>query len=245
MTDAHCHLDSVQFKGVEINQLIADVDFAISCGANVASSARCVLLARQNDQIYAAVGLGYEPVYSRWGDLKKELLALGQDPKTVAIGECGIDSDNPKEDDLLKFHLELARELDLPLIIHNRHRDDRVHKILGSYPKVMMHCFTGTYEQMMECVEKEWYISFGGILTFKKSHELRSVANAVPEDKLLIETDAPYLSPEPVRGDVNYPTNVKIIAEALAQIRGVTLEEIGNQTQENALRLFSKITHGK
>jgi len=107
------------------------------------------------------------------------------------------------------------------------------------YSKVQMHCFTGNIDQMQECVKRGWYISFGGILTFKSSHELREVAKQVPEDRLLIETDSPYLAPEPVRGTVNTPANVKIVAQTLASVRGTSVEEIDRITSANFAKLFS------
>ncbi len=239
MTDAHCHLDNPQLEEVDSPILLSGIDIAITCGANIPSSKRCVAIANKNPQVYAAVGLGYEPVYSQWDKLKKELLEMGGNKKTVAIGECGLDSDNLQEDELLEFHLDLAKELDLPLVIHNRHQDERIFKILGDYPKVMMHCFTGSIEQMKSCVDRGWYISFGGIATFKKSDALREVVMQTPENRLLIETDSPYLSPEPIRGSVNTPANVKIVAEMVAKLRGVSIAEVDNITTLNVRKLFN------
>jgi len=136
--------------------------------------------------------------------------------------------------ELFKFNINLAKETGLPLVVHCRDAFDGIFETLD-YDKVQMHCFTGNEEEMRECVKRGWYISFGGILTFKKSEELRRVARLVPEDKILAETDSPYLAPEPVRGSRNTPANVKYVLSCLAEIRGTDMERI---ISENARRLF-------
>lgn len=235
MIDSHCHLDSVQF---EVLPDVSGLEAVITSGASIASSKRCVEIASKLYNVYATVGLGYEPKYRQWERLEKEIGELCKNKKVVGIGECGIDSDNLGEEELLAFHVKIAKALDLPLVVHNRRQDEKVLSILGDYPKVMIHCFTSDMAFMEECVRRGWYVSFGGIVTFKKSEELREVVKRVPEDKLLIETDAPYLAPEPVRGSRNVPANVKIIAKPIAEIRGTSIEKIEDITTRNAKRLF-------
>ena len=168
---------------------------------------------------------------------EKELRKLLKMPKVVAVGECGLDTGSDEEVDLFKFNIELAKETGLPLVVHCRNQFEKVFEALD-LDRVQMHCFTGNMEQMQECVRRGWYIGLGGIVTFKSSHELREVAKEIPEDRLLIETDAPYLAPEPVRGSRNTPQNVKIVAAKISEVRGTSINQIEEITTQNARRLF-------
>ncbi len=227
MTDAHCHLQDLESFDV------SGLKFVICAGFDIKSSKKAIQIAQMFPNVYAAVGIHPES-----NDNFLEIEKLVKFPKVVAIGECGLDSDDPRELDLLKLHVDLAKEHDLPLVIHNRNQDKNILNILGDYSKVMMHCFTGNEEFMKECVSRGWYISFGGILTFKRSEYLREIAKLVPENLLLIETDSPYLAPEPHRGSQNRPKNVKIVAELLAKLRGTSINQIEEITDNNCKRLF-------
>lgn len=228
MTDAHCHLQDLD------NFDISNLEFVICSGASIESSKKAIKIAQKFPNVYATVGIHPESK-----DNFSEIKNLVNQPKVIAIGECGLDSDNLREIELLKLHVALAKELDLPLVIHNRNQDQNILEIVSNYPKVMMHCFTGSESFMKECVDRGWYISFGGILTFKRSEGLREVAKLVPDDKLLIETDSPYLSPEPVRNKQNRPGNVKIVAELLASLRNTSINQIEEVTDKNVERLFN------
>ncbi len=236
MTDAHCHLQYLSDIGSEVQRCkAAGITRLICAGYDLESSKKAIEINKQFPQVFATVGSHPDAK-----DFDREiLLKLAKHPKVVAIGECGLDSDDTRELELLSLHVALAKETNLPLIIHNRHQDQKVLEILGNYPKVMLHCFTGDENFMQTCVGRGWYISFGGILTFKKSDELRAIAKLVPEDRLLVETDSPYLAPEPHRGSQNQPKNVKIIAQLLAKLRGTSINRIEEITDRNAEILFN------
>lgn len=243
MVDAHCHLYEFENIESEIEKFKQIGGTAmLSCGGDLESSKRSVEIARKYPEVFVAVGV--HPEHQKTLPREEEFLDLVNNKKVVAIGECGLDyypDTSVEEKDfqikLLKFNVDLAKKTNLPLVVHCRNAFDDVFENLH-YPRVQMHCFTGNMEQMQECVKRGWYISFGGILTFKSNHALREVAKQVPEDKVLIETDSPYLAPEPIRGTTNTPANVKIIAEALALVRGVSIAEIDMLTTKNAKELF-------
>ena len=230
MVDVHCHLQ----ESLEIEKEIEGLDLVICAGASITSSRQAIEIAAKHKNVYATVGIHPESK-----DSFDQIAALAKSPKVVAIGECGLDSDDPREIELLKLHVNLARDLNLPLVINNRNQDQKILDLVGDYPKVMLHCFTGNLGFMQESVSRGWYISFGGILTFKKRDGLREVAKLVPSDKLLTETDAPYLAPEPLRGSPNIPANVKIIAQLLANLRGTSIDQIVTTVMNNCKTLFN------
>ncbi len=252
MIDAHCHLQEFEdIQAIVSSAGKAGIAGMICCGADLESSKKAIEIAEKFEQVYATVGCHPDQIFnfkflissplSRFAN--NQFLKLAKSKKVVAIGECGLDflPETRKEEksaqrELLKFNIDLAKKARLPLVVHCRNAFADIFEIVD-YDKVQMHCFTGNMEQMQECVRRGWYISFGGIVTFKSSQELREVAKAVPEDKLLVETDAPYLAPEPVRGSRNMPTNVKIVAAKIAEVRGTSINQIEEVTTENA-RLF-------
>lgn len=231
MTDAHCHLQDIP------NFDISNLRFVICSGASIESSRQAIAIAAKHHNVYATVGVHPESK-DELSIMYHVLRGLAKENKVVAIGECGLDSDNPREIELLKFHVDWAKETNLPLIIHNRNQDQKILETLGDYSKVMLHCFTSDEKFMKESVNRGWYISLGGILTFKNSGDLREVAKLVPDDKLLIETDSPYLSPEPFRGKPNSPKNVKMVAQMLANLRNTSIDQIEEITDNNIQKLF-------
>lgn len=249
MIDAHCHLQDCE----NIEKAIEGLEAVICCGADLESSKQAIEIASKFPRVWATVGIHPEEnskskFLSSKQILKSKLLKLLKQPKVVAVGECGLDflpetseEEKSAQKELFKFNIDLAKETKLPLVVHCRNASGDIFQLLNANDQlpVMMHCFTGNMEQMRECVRRGWYISFGGIVTFKSSHELREVAKMVPEDKLLIETDAPYLAPEPIRGTRNEPKNVKIVAEVLAKVKSVTFEKIDDITTKNAIQLFN------
>ncbi len=250
MIDAHCHLQEFEdLQAVISNASSAGITGMICAGADLESSEKAVEIASQLSNVWATVGVLPEEnskfkILRSKEILKSKLLNLLKQPKVVAVGECGLDTDSEEEVELFKFNIELARETGLPLVVHCRNQFKKVFEVLD-LERVQMHCFTGDMEQMRECVRRGWYISLGGIVTFKSSHELREVAKAVPEDKLLIETDAPYLAPEPVRGSRNTPENVKIVAAKVAEVRNTSINQIEKITSDNCKRLFIKTNDNK
>ncbi|MBI2008510.1 TatD family hydrolase [Candidatus Amesbacteria bacterium] len=233
--DAHCHLyelsDMLSDIGTEVQRFKEAGGTAMVCaGADLETSRMAVELANKYAEVYATVGImTNERSHGEQIPNSNEFLKLTNHKKVVAIGECGLNKGDDTE--LFIFNINLAKETGLPLVVHCRDAFEKVFEVLD-YDKVQMHCFTGNEEQMRECVKRGWYISFGGILTFKKSEELRRVASLVPEDKILVETDSPYLAPEPVRGTKNTPANVKYVLNCLAK------DNMGQITSENAKRLF-------
>jgi TatD DNase family protein len=180
-----------------------------------------------------------------------ELIERAQHPKIVAFGEAGLDyhydnSPRAAQEEGLRRHITAARATGLPLVIHSRDCDPDMARILkeesgqGAFPAVL-HCFTGGRELAFTAIELGHYVSFTGILTFKRSDELRAIAAALPAERVLVETDAPYLAPLPYRGKRNEPAYVVETAKILAAARGVSFEEIAQQTTENFFRLFNKV----
>lgn len=234
MVDAHCHLQTSDIVTELQSCREVGVTRLICAGYDIESSEKAIEVASIYPEVFATVGIHPESK-----DDFSEIKRLVNQPKVIAIGECGLDSAEPRELDLLKLHVELAGEYNLPLVIHNRNQDQKILEIIGDYPKVMMHCFTSSESFMKQCVARGWYISFGGILTFKKRDELREIAKLVPDNKLLIETDSPYLAPEPLRGSQNNPKNVKIVAELLASLRNTSINQIEEITEKNCRQLFN------
>jgi TatD DNase family protein len=251
--DTHAHLDQEEFDGdrqsVVDRARAAGVEVVVAVGTTAAASLKCVELAAQFAGVYAAVGI--QPNYvaqAEPGDWE-QIEQLAAAPKVVAIGETGLDrhwdyTPFDLQREYFDRHMELARRLDLPFIIHMRDCDEDILMALREARQRgplsgVMHSFTGDGTMAAECVALGLYISFAGMVTYKKSQALRDCAAAIPLDRLLIETDSPYLSPEPVRGQrPNEPALLRHTAECLARVRGVPLEALAAQTTANARRLF-------
>lgn len=252
LIDTHAHLDAAEFQSdreavIERAQA-AGVSAIVCVGAGAESSAEAIRLAQRDERIFATVGI--HPNYAaeaQPGDWDR-VVALAREPRVVALGETGLDRyrDHAPFDvqqDYFDRHLRLSQQTGLPFIVHAREslpdilamlREARSRGPLAG----VMHSYTGDVATAGECLELGLYISFAGMLTFKKSEDLRLVAAAIPADRLLVETDSPYLSPEPLRGKRNEPANVVHTARRLAQARGVGLGELAEQTRANAARLF-------
>jgi TatD DNase family protein len=223
----------------------AGVDRVVTIGVGRASSERAVELAEAHSEVYAAVGVhphdasGYTPADELW------LRELAAHPKVVAIGECGLDhfrDHSPRSDQERAFRAQiaLARELGLPIVVHTRDAADDTLAILAADAEdhpVVLHCFS-LEDRVHEVAEAGYLASFAGPLTFPRSDALRAAAAALPADRLLVETDSPYLAPVPERGRTNRPANVMHTARALAAVRGVSLEELDAQIARNAARIF-------
>ncbi len=251
--DTHTHLDQTEFDDIRAKVVeraaVAGVTQLIAVGCTADDSRKCVQLASDFEGIHAAVGI--QPNYiseakpGDWAVLEQ----LAKEPGVVAIGETGLDRHwdyTPFDQQLDYFdrHMRLAEQLGLPFIVHMRDCDDDIMQALRAARergilKGVMHSFTGDAPMAAECVEMGMHISFAGMLTFKKSTALRECAATIPEGRLLIETDCPYLPPEPVRSKRPCePAFVRHTAECLAKVRGVTLEEIAALTTDNARAFF-------
>lgn len=254
LVDSHCHLDFPDFAS-ELDQIVARAE-AAGIGAMLTISTRV----RQFDRILAvaerfgnvACSIGTHPHYAaEERDVHlEEITGRAANPKVVAIGEAGLDyyyekSPIPDQEHGFRMHIEAARATGLPLVIHSRDADEHTGRILeeemakGEFGAVL-HCFTGGEKLARRGVEMGLYVSFSGVLTFNKSEDLRAIAAALPADRLLVETDAPYLAPTPMRGKRNEPSYVRHTAGVLAKVRGVSEAEIARITTENFFRLFAK-----
>ncbi|MGC4379262.1 TatD family hydrolase [Fictibacillus sp. Mic-4] len=251
MFDTHAHLNAVQFQeDVEevIERALAEgVEHIVVVGFDTETIHGAIKLAENYDFIYAAVG--WHPVDAI--DMRDEDLnwieELASHPKVVALGEMGLDyhwDKSPKEvqKEVFRRQIRLAKKVNLPIIIHNREATKDVVDILREEGAKevggIMHCFSGSLEVAKECMDMNFYISFGGPVTFKNAKKPKEVAKEVPIDRLLIETDCPYLSPHPFRGKRNEPSYVKYVAEALAELKEMPVEQLIEKTSENAKRLF-------
>ena len=247
--DSHAHLDDVRFDGEreEILDTLKDggVGLVLNVGCDLASSERSVELAERYGFVYAAVGSHPDDADHVDGKLLDRYRALAAQPKVKAIGEIGLDyhyEDVPRAQQIIAFEqqLELAEALKMPVIVHEREAHGDAMDIIRRHPDVrgVFHCFSGSKEMALWLVERGWYIGFTGDLTFKNARTAVETAQALPLDRILIETDCPYMAPEPYRGRRNDSRYVPLVAKKLAELRGLTPEEAGRQTTENARRLF-------
>ena len=252
LIDTHAHLDQPEFDAdrpaIVARARAAGVEAIVAIGVTADSSAAVVRLAGEYPEVYAAVGI--HPNYcaeAAAGDWDR-VVALASEPRVVALGETGLDcyrDHAPLElqQEVFARHLQLSQERDLPFVVHMRASEAPVMAMLREARQRgpltgVMHSFTGDATMAAECVELGLYISFAGMTTFKKSDDLRAVAATVPADRILIETDSPYLAPDPLRGKRNEPANVVHTARRLAATRGESFEEFAAQTTANARRLF-------
>jgi TatD DNase family protein len=254
LVDSHCHLDfpylSDQLDDVLARAKDAGIGTLVTICTRVRKFEQVLVIAEAHDHIFCSVGTHPHNADEERDVALDEIVSLSKHPKVVAIGEAGLDYhyDNAPRDDQekgLRIHIAAARETGLPLVIHTRDADEDTARILseemdkGPFSAVL-HCFTAGHELARKGVELGLYVSFSGVLTFKKSDELRDIAAGVPMDRVLVETDAPYLSPEPMRGRRNEPANVVHTAAKLAEVKGVSNAEIARVTTNNFYALFSK-----
>ncbi len=247
--DSHAHYDDRAFDGDREAVLSAlpeaGVCGVINCGVDILSSQKALALAKQYPFLWAAVGIhGQEAGRAKPGDLNR-LLPLLDEPRAVALGEIGLDyhyDDGAPRDvqrELLERQLQIAVERDVPVILHDREAHEDMWKLLQRYkPRGVMHCFSGSVEMARDLVGIGMYIGLGGAVTFKNARRPIEVAAWVPEDRLLIETDAPYMTPVPFRGKRNSSALIPYTAEKIAQVRRMTIEQILRITKENTERLF-------
>ncbi len=249
LIDTHSHLFYEDLKNDLDNVLNRanklGVNRFISVGTNLDDSKECLALAETNENIYASAGVHPHDAKDVSKDYLDQITDLMTFPKMVAIGEMGLDyyrniSESEIQVKVFREQLSLAQQLEKPVIFHNRDADAEVIKILSEFPSItgVAHCFSSDLKTAEAFIKMGYYISFSGNLTFKNSH-LPDVAKELPLDKLLVETDSPYLSPVPYRGKPNEPGRTRFVAEKLAEIHNVPLEEIAEKTTSNATDLFN------
>jgi TatD DNase family protein len=255
LVDSHCHLDFPDFAP-ELDAVVdrarqAGIGRMVTISTRVRKFAQVQGLTQRFDDVFCSVGTHPHHAAEELDVTTADLVAAAEGEKVVAIGEAGLDyfydnSPRDAQEHGFRTHIAAARETGLPLVIHARDADDDVARILeeetgkGPFPFVL-HCFTGGADLARRGIALGGYVSFSGILTFKKSDALRGIASALPDDRILVETDAPYLAPGPWRGKRNEPAYVAETARVLAETRQVSAETIAATTTRNFFRLFAKV----
>ena len=255
LIDSHCHLDfpelSADLDAVLARAREAGVGLMVTISTRVAKFNDLKKLVEAHDNVFCSIGTHPHNAAEEPDITVEELVEIARHPKVVAIGEAGLDyhyDHSPRDMQKKSFrtHIAAARETGLPLVIHAREADEDIARILeeesakGAFPFVL-HCFTSGADLAHRGLALGGYVSFSGVVTFKKADALRDIALAVPYDRVLVETDAPYLAPEPFRGKTNEPAFVTKTAARLASLRGVSEREMANTTTDNFFRLFNKV----
>lgn len=255
LVDSHCHLDFPDFKddldGIVARAEAAGVGRIVTISTRVRRLEGLLTITARFPNVYCSVGTHPHNADEEDGITPDELIALTKHPKVVALGEAGLDNfykdGSPEAQERgFRAHIAAARATGLPLVIHTREADESCGRILydemakGPF-KAVLHCYTGGRELAMKAIALGLSISFTGILTFKNSQSIRDIAAELPADRIMVETDAPYLAPGKFRGKRNEPSFVVETAKVLAETRGVSFEEIAQQTTENFFRLFDKV----
>jgi TatD DNase family protein len=255
LVDSHCHLDFPDFAA-DLDAIVSRAEAAgigkiVTISTRVRRQQQLLDIAARFSNVYCSVGTHPHHADEEDGITTEELVALSQPAKVVALGEAGLDyfykNGSPEAQARgFRAHIGAARQTGLPLVIHTRDADADCAKILeeeiakGPF-RAVLHCYTGGRELAMKAISLGLFISFTGILTFKNTQGLREIAAEVPANRIMVETDAPYLSPGKYRGKRNEPAFVVETARVLAEIRGISLEEIARQTTENFFNFFSKV----
>jgi TatD DNase family protein len=255
LVDSHCHLDFPDYdddrEDVIARARSAGVGRMVTISTRVREIGRLLAIADAHPDIFCSVGTHPHNAADEPDVTTEMLIDLAEHPKIVAFGEAGLDyhyDNSPRDAQETGFrrHIAAARETGLPVVIHARDADDDIARILseetekGAFPAIL-HCFSSGRALAMTGIEFGLYVSFSGIVTFKKTDELKAIAADIPDDRLLVETDAPFLAPTPRRGSRNEPSYVAETAKVLAEVRGVSPEEIAYQTTANFFRLFTKV----
>lgn len=249
--DSHCHIDFPDFsEGVSSllsNMQAAQVDAALCVSVNLENFPRVLAVAEAHANVFASVGVHPDHDEGREPDVA-ELVALARHPRVVAIGETGLDYYRMARQDVdwqrarFRTHIRAARQAGKPLIIHTRNAAEDTLAIMAEEGAAeaggVMHCFTESWEVAEAALAMGFYISFSGIVSFKSAKDLKEVARRVPLERMLIETDSPYLAPMPHRGKRNEPAYVRHVAEEIAVLRGISLEQVGTATSQNFFDLF-------
>lgn len=256
IVDSHCHLDfdvlSDDLPGVLSRASDAGVHLMVTIGTRVAKFDRIRAIAEAHEQVYCTVGTHPHNAAEERDVTADMLVELAQHPKVIGIGEAGLDyhyDNSPRDIQAASFrvHIEAARETGLPLVIHSRSAEEDTASILeeemgkGAFTP-LLHCFSSRIELAESGLKIGAYVSFSGILTFNSAQEIRDAAAIVPSDRLLVETDAPYLAPVPYRGRPNQPAYTVHTMERLAEVKGMTPEHMAKATSDNFFRLFSKVS---
>jgi len=249
-TDTHCHLDYLddgEPADAVLDRARAEgVSRFVAVGVDLATSVVCVQQAMAYPDVWAAVGIHPHNAIEATEHVLDRLRQVASHPRVVGIGETGLDyfrdhSPKVRQQESFREHIRLAKELDKALVVHDRDAHDDVVAILGEErapDRTVFHCFSGDEDLVRTCVENGWFMSFSGTVTFKNAPVLRKAAAAAPLELIVAETDSPYLSPHPFRGQVNEPARVTVTVALLAELHGLSPEEMARITSDNARRLF-------
>ena len=244
LIDTHAHIDMLPLEETLSLMQEYGVKKAIIPSVEIATMDKVLSIAENNENIFAMLGIFPSEAKTYTEEIEEKIRANAD--KIVAIGEIGLDYYWDKsfvelQKEVFAKQIRLANELNLPIAVHDREAHKDTFDIIKTENKnsdVLFHCFSGSVEFMKECVKQGWYIALGGVVTFKNAVKMKEVAKEVPLDKLVLETDSPYLTPVPFRGKTNYPAYVKYVAEEIANLRAMSVEELIGITTENAERLF-------
>ena len=255
LIDSHAHLLSLEDPAGAVSRAVDEgVGRIISIGTGVESSLATMEFSRKYRGVYVSVGIHPHSASDFSEEVMREFEGMVEDPKVVAIGETGLDyhyMNSSREDQIRSFeaHMELAGRHGLPFVVHVRDAQEELLSMLrgadlGTRPGVI-HCFSGDYETAEKYLDLGFFISFSGIVTFKRAEEVRDAAARIPIERLLCETDSPYLAPVPHRGKPNEPRNVVYVARLISELRGLSLEEFTQVVSGNVTELFSKVSGDK
>jgi TatD DNase family protein len=247
--DTHCHLFLLEREvaGVLEEARSAGVGTVVVPGIDPASSRRAVELAESFRGVFATAGMHPHDASAFDERAGAEIEELLSNPHVVAVGECGLDffrMHSPVEDQerALRAHVALAADAGLPLVVHVRDAWDAILRVLGEgSPDVVLHCFTGDVATARECVARGWHLSFAGNITYPTNAHIRDAAAEIPLDRILVETDSPFLSPQRLRGRDNAPANVVDVIDTIASVRGIGVEDVRSATAANAARAFPRL----
>ncbi len=248
LIDTHSHIDMPDFEDLDeiiSNAKTAGVEKIIIPSVDINSFEKVLEISHRYEGVFCALGIHPSEAKEAKDEDFEEIIKLAADKKIVAIGECGLDhywdkSFVEEQKKVFAKQIEIAIALKKPLIVHDREAHHDTFEMLKDVKDipVIMHCFSGSWEFAKECIKKGFYIALGGVVTFKNAKKVHEIAKNIPLEHLLLETDAPYLTPEPFRGKRNEPAYVKLAAEKIAQIRGCSIEEIAQATTKNANEVF-------
>ncbi len=252
MIDTHAHVDfecyDSRLEEVLSNAKKEGIEKIIIPGVRAKDYQKIVELIEKHDFLYGAVGVHPSEATEYSEQVHQQIRELAKHPKMVAIGEIGLDyywdkTNIDKQKEIFKAQIDIAKEVNKPILVHDRDAHEDTFNILkeknASDVGVVMHCFSGSVEFAQQCVKEGYYIALGGVVTFKNAKKPKEVASKIPLENLLLETDSPYLTPTPYRGEENEPSYVRFVAQEIADLKGISLQEVDSQTTKNAYKLFN------
>ncbi len=248
MIDTHSHIDMLKNPEFSIVESInSGVEKIIVPSASPSGFSGVISLTERFDSVYGALGVHPEDVKSYDDEVEKQIYAKTlENKKLIAIGEIGLDyywdkSNKEQQKDVFKRQLEIALSLDIPVLVHDREAHEDTFEILKSLgnKKVILHCFSGSVDFAKECIKQGWILGVGGVVTFKNSRKLKEVIKAIPLEKIVLETDAPYLTPHPFRGEENSPKYLHLTAKEIANLKDTSFENVDKTTTKTAKEFFN------